>query len=504
MKQIIYRLLLIIFLSGLIVFSCQKEAEQLLKIENLTNIEQAKMWYKLKFDDELELKSGNSPTEKIKAKPVWEKSYVSNKKNYKIVQIPLSTLGIFGMVPAESYNIYTQTGDKLYVQSLTTLIIVIEKKTGITHGFLMTVAPDLSYRNTYKEKSFHSGYLNWPKDFSGHIMYHNLDGSFNNGWRIEDGNVTQKTSQTQGDNLGLQLKSNPCVDYFWVEYYIYCTDWWVMTETGTNYMGYTCDWNVIEEWTYLYTDCLDPYTHIDETDFGDESGGYTTDEDANPQVTQLVTGLDELFSNNTLNNDDTQRLNTAYELMRENCIFEYIDNNLLNSNVQLNTISIDPSMLGIASVTSSNNLKFGSSSDINAANLKHEWFHLFQRYNGNINVFDSNYSGMAEFENALLKDIMYFVEINGQHELVAYSWACVEQGDIYREEYMEWLGNITEDGASYPEDLNDSEFQYFSNIFGEVSTAYSAINRGYIYGVQNYGTEIISDILNYARYNCNN
>ena len=188
--------------------------------------------------------------------------------------------------------------------------------------------------------------------------------------------------------------------------------------------------------------------------------------------------------------------------MRQKCFYEFIDNYLAKNNVQLNNINIDPNYGGQAGVSSTGNLTFWNSDEINSHNLSHEWIHLFQKQYNSMSSFGDK-RGMMEFELALTQDILKFIEIGGKWKTTAYSWACWGgRNEKYRDEYMTWLMNITQDGKSYPSAIDNNKFQYFSHSFGEVSISYST-NRGYTYGNISYNSSAIQSLFNQAKNHCN-
>ncbi len=159
----------------------------------------------------------------------------------------------------------------------------------------------------------------------------------------------------------------------------------------------------------------------------------------------------------------------------------------------------------MAGVSNKGNLMFNTRGDIQAQNLKHEWIHLTQyqkhnRFNKNID----DIQGMMEWEVALVQDILYFVEIKGKADEVAHHWAAVGSGEElepYREEYFTWLRKMTNNGTSYPHNIDDISFMDFSKIFGATSREYPA-SSAYIYGTPNYRPYALEELFRQANENC--
>ena len=69
--------------------------------------------------------------------------------------------------------------------------------------FVMLIVPDLSYLEKSDFKPFYKNtYLERDDDFSGYILYYELDGTFANGWRYEDGELRQTVTETPFTVIG--------------------------------------------------------------------------------------------------------------------------------------------------------------------------------------------------------------------------------------------------------------------------------------------------------------
>lgn len=110
---------------------------------------------------------------------------------------------------------------------------------------------------------------------------------------------------------------------------------------------------------------------------------------------------------------------------------------------------------------------------------------------------------MMEFELALAQDILFFIEIQGDWPNHAHSWAAWKTGkEDYKDHYMNWLKEITTDGRGYPTAIDNIKFQYFSEVFGEISRSYHT-NKGYVYGNHAYSSSAIQALFNQAKKHCN-
>jgi hypothetical protein len=242
MKNYAQKVLVFAIFVIAIIISCRKEIPDK-PDESLMDISEARLWYENLYSAELSFKSADLAKGKLHAKPNWNLAFRSNHKDSKTVETPLITEGEIGFASKQSYDAFKETGNKNYILSRTT--VVIEKKGNKTTGFLMTVVPDKEYQEENNFNSFSSSYRKWQKGFSGIVLYHNLDGSFSNGWRLLKGKVVNTVKHKNDNGIQVQLSSKGCVDWYWVQWeYSYNMDF-----KGTN------GWVYNEQWTYLYTTC---------------------------------------------------------------------------------------------------------------------------------------------------------------------------------------------------------------------------------------------------------
>ena len=270
MKQLIFRLLLIAAIFGIVVWACQDELSTPGSTSRETEISDARNWYEVSQSNPLDLKSGNVSFNVI-CVPNWDQAYRRNNKKYKTVEVPLNTLGRFTFMNSETHEHFKATNDKRVKQSMTRLVIRTEKKTNERVAFLMTIIPSLEYLGKTNYKPFHNTYINRDKDFDGYIIYHSLEGVFENGWKYEDGIITHSVKDANID-APFKLKSGyyDCTTYeYWVTVE-QCTDWYTSTEWGDEYTGTTCEY--YDELRDSWTECV--YVEDPNDPDPDDDGGY--------------------------------------------------------------------------------------------------------------------------------------------------------------------------------------------------------------------------------------
>lgn len=250
-------------------------------------------------------------------------------------------------------------------------------------------------------------------------------------------------------------------------------------------------------------DCNDPclcYGDCDEEP-SDSSNPPTTDNNPKPKENLWQRILNLFKKGSRLNANDQKKLEDAYKKMREECIYEYIDNYLQSQNVSLGSIYIaDPGWMGQAAVTNSGDLKFADSNEITAEALKHEWFHLYQKEYHSLSSYTE--PGMMEWEQAFFQDILMYIKIGGNRNGITYSWACFEIGNTsYEKDYLDWLSTLTNKGTTFPTNIDNSNFEHFADVFGDVSRSYNK-SRGYNYSNTNYKPTAIQSIFAGAEKHC--
>ena len=168
----------------------------------------AKAWYNSNRQDTI-LTFGfakvKSTKKNVTAKPDWKHGYTIREKDYSAVHVQLYMKGTFSLVPPENKQAYNATGDERYIKTLTRMVVLTNKKNNSKVGFLMTLIPDKAYIESTHFDALRSNYKQWQKGYSGYVLYHTLDGKFNNGWKFANGKVIKEVTQNAGTDLNLEM-----------------------------------------------------------------------------------------------------------------------------------------------------------------------------------------------------------------------------------------------------------------------------------------------------------
>jgi len=488
---------LVLFLLLLLSFyRCEENLKNDEPVQNISQftVEQAQAWFGSEWAATISLKSGSTESPKIGIKPDWCDGFTSHNSKFDVVEVGLLVQGNFGFADQTSSKDWKMTKNPKMITSLTRMVFMKDKKNGRIDQFLMTIVGNKEYHDKKIGQLSDNSYFTREKHFSGYIFFHDLTGNFINGWNYEKGKIVRKCSQNNGNNLPIVLKKADCIAVTVTLYNQFCTDWY-----HNGQYNYTNCEDRVAEYEYYYLYCS--Y----EPSGGGSGGGYDGEyyPPTTPDPITLNTQLNTLFADGTtLTDAEKEKLNNAYNEMINKCIYAYISNQLTNNNVTLGSISIDPTLPGVACVTSLGNLKFQGVDAITAENLEHEWVHLLQRYVSNIDIFDPSNQGMAEFENFLLTDVIECINLRGDFSIATHSFACYNmRDDDSTIEYQTWLKTLTENGTHYPSAIDIEGFLKFAKIFGEVHSWYNA-DHGYQFDNTSYQPISISNLFNNARTNC--
>ncbi len=177
-----------IFFIGL-MYSCHEElyhSKPKYSEEDLAALSDAKNWYNSNLKDTLCFEPGTGP--EMLVIPNWNFFSVHQDKEYRTVETLLKSKYLFGFCHPECLEKYEETKKPKYKQSLTRLVIRTNLETLQKDAFFMTISPDLKYLEKSNFKPFPQiYYLERDKEFSGHIIYHDIEGRYTNAWVYRDG-----------------------------------------------------------------------------------------------------------------------------------------------------------------------------------------------------------------------------------------------------------------------------------------------------------------------------
>ncbi len=189
-----------ILLCLLMMAGCASEEIINKTVVDNSPIQTAKSWYdSLNPEKEVYLKDSkmetrsNENNETFFKSPTFKYYLITKTKNKTYYEVDLTDVIQLDFATDENIHAFNDTKNWKYRRSYSRLVIITDKKEKKTTGCIMTIIPSKSY--THKkgdERIEFITYLNRDDDFDGMILFHNLDGSFSNGWGYGNGQINKK------------------------------------------------------------------------------------------------------------------------------------------------------------------------------------------------------------------------------------------------------------------------------------------------------------------------
>ena len=182
-------------LLGALILSCQDEMSGRLedKVQDAAinaAIEKAKAIFEQKSPDfpVIQSRSADGVEKGIVFEPTWGEAFVSEHPDGSTtVETHVLLSQPFHLSSQDSQKAYERTKDRRYLQHLSRAVVLMKDDQSTPHAFLMSIIGSKKYMEEHDFQLWDVSYGNIPKDFSGQILYHALDGSFVNGWYVEEG-----------------------------------------------------------------------------------------------------------------------------------------------------------------------------------------------------------------------------------------------------------------------------------------------------------------------------
>ena len=186
-----------VFLLLILCWGCEHdyfiEPSGFIATNSGTALEQARDWYASQGYNRTvwlypETKAQNGIL--FYSEPSWKYYSETENQRYAAIDVALTDRIRLDFVPHENLDCYRQTGNYHYRRSYTRLVILTDKMNGRKLGFLMTFIPSGKYTEKYLNRLGKTTYLQRDERLDGLVLFHNLNGSFSNGWRYTDGRVS--------------------------------------------------------------------------------------------------------------------------------------------------------------------------------------------------------------------------------------------------------------------------------------------------------------------------
>lgn len=449
MKKINFRLLIVLsVLATGFTLSCTRELIDIPQSSSLT-VEQAKAWFEERKVTPISMLKSSKTGKTKDCNPDWGKAFAENNKDYEAVETPLTSQTGFTLSTEENMELGKKNNEPGFLTSLSHMVIHRNRKTGIKECFIMTIIGDTGYLKTKNFQLSNNSYLRKDKDFSGYVLFHNLDGTFENGWRYKKGKVNGRMSLTSSPKASYRQKiavvPMDCITINVYEITAYFTDFYSGGISLTVSNGYSMNY-------------LNSFQICDNSnEYNDLNAGYYGNSEINIYKYKPSSSyLDSLLgSKSSLSNDQMRKLDLIFLKLEEKCLYKAMFHGLIVKRTKLDfTMS---SSIGHPAQYSNNAIKFQNDASFYEDAISEELFHAFQDKVAYPNGVDSYISANFEFEAKLLRDILNITK--GGCCMTITRVVGDDQVTNYNKWLLDWL--TTYSSRQYPSSIEELMPKYY-------------------------------------------
>lgn len=430
----------------------------------------------------------------------------------------------------ESWEGYQKYKQLKYRRSYTRYVYTRHLKTGKEQAFFMTIVPSLNCTRNYSTRIERNTYLYRNKYLSGYVLFHNMDGTFANGWEYKDGQIVGRVLHpVQARLLGVDMSKRLRLGKLPATYQVR-PKLDKQTRIQTRSSGENIDGGWLDEWEVVgsgggggsddgwdddFGDWGDPFGDGDNTgdntgddgdpviDSGDGNGGGGNSGGYEPPTPIIVIVDDELeklynFANSTLEQLQVNKLVPRLIDYKRGLVGKACVDALINSEPSIKiAFGINPNFTGESSaryIRTYQEIVFQSEEILSQFSpLNEEMCHAYQClkfYDGKVNNSTANY----EFEVKVLADlngITSFLEEQGRPPLVGnMGYIDYDEFKDFGDEYEDFVGNLADNPRW------DDETQ---KTFDELCKTWIQYHQhqGTSYGNMSFDDNINAEVLKY-------
>lgn len=305
----------------------------------------------------------------------------------------------------------------------------------------MTIIPDKKYKIATNFDVNLFSYRKWQKEFSGIVLYHNLDGYFSNGWELSEGRVVTVVKQVGKEKIPIEITPKTCTPE-----YLHTVNYQCHWEGATSTKGWSC-WVTSYTVEYLWDIC---------TGGGGGDGAYIRFYQDHINFSQIYN------STSTLSAPQKDKLEVAaLNFKRKYPFYKKVWESLISSctslKFEINSDTKDNAPAQYDPLTST--IRFKNESAIVVENLQEEFLHVYQHLKyGTAFVSEiRNY----ELEVKVLQDIESIQSIQGG----GFRGAMFFNAPNYASNYTHWI-SLLSDGLDFTDDIFNAfcEFWFYPDI----------------------------------------
>lgn len=149
----------------------------------------------LELEDTISKYSPYTPT--LNGDPSWLYYACNQNDTLLAVDVDVTDRIMQDYILQESWEGYQKYKQLKYRRSYTRYVYTRHLKTGEEQAFFMTIVPSFECTHNYNALIEHNTYLYRNKYLSGYVLFHNIDGTFSNGWEYKDGEIVGRVLSSQ-------------------------------------------------------------------------------------------------------------------------------------------------------------------------------------------------------------------------------------------------------------------------------------------------------------------
>lgn len=407
--------------SAVVIIACQEKfpfdgAHTADSAERTEKIEEARAWYdKYKPDKVTVTKSMDTDSLRIRMAPNWKQVYLRENSRYRTVEVSAITGKRVTAMTPEVRSRYYATENRRYNQDMRRFVFRTDKKTGVTEGFIMNIVPSLEFMEKKESELFRRlTYTERDEEFTGYILYYELDGSFANGWKYEDGAVTHAVTQLAPTDIYAVTKSDECNMIYIYEAVEECTDHYEYVEYGDNQTELVHDYTSCRYYSELLGRYLQCTTYGGSS--GGSGGGSTEGGGSSGDYDPVMKEFSGIYDpSSPMTSTQKEAVYWAFDMLVTRSsvyktLMEELEKKKIKVRFEVNSEMKDKDAK--AQYRGNGTIRFKYDYYINDENLEEEFVHLIQHqlfYGNTISDKESN----MEFEAKLFIDVLCLVRSGG-------------------------------------------------------------------------------------------
>jgi hypothetical protein len=211
-----------ILLICLCYYSCvenEQTFDDVLEKQDIAQLSTARQWFAENYGIAVQTRApGDSEGTQTTMILDWDNAKTYKKGELSTVETPIIK-GWSVLFADERTTEKLFDGEKIdSLHNLTRLVVETNRKEETTRSFIMTFVGSYDYLTSGKSLRKNT-YLKRMPDFDGTVLFYTVEGDFMNGWKYENGEITEKIIQKKENSVDSTAKTRSTLytyDCYWV------------------------------------------------------------------------------------------------------------------------------------------------------------------------------------------------------------------------------------------------------------------------------------------------